>query len=126
MPTPSVPKTVQRVLDALRVPALVKTATWDVVAWNEAMLSLRDFANLSPRDRKHHAQPFLEPVRENARCQLGRSARAVVAIFRMDMARMGGSAEATALEAELSECSADFAASGRITRCEVTARAERG
>src|SRR5580698_4157862 len=43
----------QRVLDALEVsPALVKTATWDVVAWNRAAaVVLTDYGALPPEKR---------------------------------------------------------------------------
>ena len=107
-PTTSVPKAVQRVLDALSVPAFVKTTTWDVVAWNKAMIPLRDFAKLSPRDRNTLRTIFLSPAAKTRVADWEERARAVVATFRMDVARIGGSAEATALVAELCERSADF------------------
>ena len=105
--TPPVPKAVQRVLDALRAPAFVKTPTWDVVAWNEAMIALRDFAKLAPRDRNTMRTIFLNPAAKT-HAEWETRARAVVATFRLDVARMGGSAEATDLVAELSERSEDF------------------
>jgi transcriptional regulator with XRE-family HTH domain len=107
-PTTNVPKTVRRVLDALSVPALVKTTTWDVLAWNEAMIPFRDFAKLTPRDRNTLRAIFLSPAAKARMGDWEERARAVVATFRMDVARIGGSAEATALVAELCEGSADF------------------
>src|SRR5260221_9588829 len=46
----SVTPRLQRVLDALELsPALVKTATWDVVAWNRAAAAvLTDYGSLAP------------------------------------------------------------------------------
>src|ERR1700731_2383587 len=43
----------QRVLDALELsPALVKTAAWDVVAWNRAAAAvLTDYGSLAPEQR---------------------------------------------------------------------------
>jgi len=107
-PTTSVPRTVQRVLDALSAPAFVKTATWDVVAWNQAMIPFRDFAKLAPQDRNMLRTIFSDPTVKTRVVGWEERARAVLATFRMDVARMGGSAEATALVAELCERSADF------------------
>jgi transcriptional regulator with XRE-family HTH domain len=42
----------QRMLDALNVPALIKTARWDVIAWNELMTRVfRDYGRLPPGRR---------------------------------------------------------------------------
>ncbi len=107
-PAASVPRAVHRVLDALSVPAFVRTMTWDVVAWNAAMVSLRDFAKLPPRDRNMLRSTFSSPDAKARVAAWEERARAVVATFRMDVARMGGSAEAAALVAELCEESEDF------------------
>jgi hypothetical protein len=42
----------QRVLDALPVPAIVKTVAWDVIAWNDAAARvLTDYGRLPPAER---------------------------------------------------------------------------
>jgi transcriptional regulator with XRE-family HTH domain len=41
----------QRMLDALAVPALVKTARWDVIAWNALINVFRDYGQLPPERR---------------------------------------------------------------------------
>ena len=41
----------QRMLDALAVPALIKTARWDVVAWNGLVSLFRDYSLLPPDGR---------------------------------------------------------------------------
>jgi len=103
-----VPSSVQAVLDALSVPAFVKTSTWDIVAWNEPMTALNDFGKLPVRDRNVLRRTFLDPASKRRGVDWEESARAAVAIFRMDVARMGGSPEASALENELAAGSEDF------------------
>src|ERR1700691_3245526 len=53
----------QRVLDALEpCPALIRTATWDVVAWNRAAtVILTDYASLPPEQRNILRIIFLDP-----------------------------------------------------------------
>jgi transcriptional regulator with XRE-family HTH domain len=41
----------QRMLDALTVPALIKTARWDVIAWNPLINVFRDYEQLPPGQR---------------------------------------------------------------------------
>src|SRR6478736_1419574 len=41
-----------RILDALGVPAVMMTARWDVIAWNELTRLFRDYSAL-PRDRRN-------------------------------------------------------------------------
>ncbi|WP_025292941.1 helix-turn-helix transcriptional regulator [Sphingomonas sanxanigenens] len=100
----------QRVLDALPVsPAIIKTATWDVVAWNRAAaIMLTDYGSL-PREQRN----VLRRIFGNARVREAQDdwlgvARYVVAAFRADAARAG--AETTQLVAELSQASPEFAA----------------
>src|ERR1700751_2072810 len=53
----------QRVLDALNPsPALIRTATWDVVAWNRAAtVMLTDYGLLPPEQRNVLRLMFLDP-----------------------------------------------------------------
>src|SRR5580704_14942723 len=53
----------QRVLDALNPsPALIRTAIWDVVAWNRAAsVMLIDYGSLPPDERKILRYIFLDP-----------------------------------------------------------------
>ncbi len=105
---PPVPSSVQAVLDALTVPAFVKTAAWDIVAWNEPMTALNDFGKLPVRYRNVLRRTFLDPAMKTHGPDWESSARSAVAIFRMELARTGGSPEATALEAELTAASEEF------------------
>ena len=98
-------------LDALKIsPALVKTATWDIVAWNRAATVLfTDYAALPPRDRNLLRLLFGDSA--NAQRQPGWEAMAgfVVAAFRADAARAGASQAVAGLVEELSASSALFA-----------------
>jgi hypothetical protein len=52
-PAERVTPRLQRVLDSLELsPALVKTSTWDIIAWNRAASAvLVDYDSLSPKER---------------------------------------------------------------------------
>jgi transcriptional regulator with XRE-family HTH domain len=104
----------QRVLDALDPsPALIKTPTWDVVAWNRAAtLVLSDYAAMAPDERNILRRMFCDPAVRAAQFDWESVARFVVAAFRADVARVGAGNEAgvQALIAELSARSPAFAA----------------
>ena len=99
-------------LDALPVsPALIKTATWDVVAWNAAAAAvLTDYGKL-PREQRNILRLMFSDARAKAAQEDWHSvARYVVGAFRADAARAGAAAEVTELVDELSRKSAEFAA----------------
>jgi transcriptional regulator with XRE-family HTH domain len=100
----------QRLLDALEVsPALVRTATWDVVAWNRAAAAvLFDYASLAPERRNILRLIFGDPDVRAAQYDWESVARFVVAAFRADAARAGAVAEVTALVDELRQLSPEF------------------
>lgn len=100
----------QRVLDAMPdSPAIIKTATWDVVAWNEAASRmLTDYSKL-PRDKRNILRLiFTNPGTKAAQDDWWNVARYVVGAFRADAARAGASAQTTALVDELSRLSPEF------------------
>lgn len=102
----------QRVLDAFGFsPALIKNATWDVIAWNAAAAALFTDYSALPRDERNILRLMFgsRKVRSFQDDWLS-VARAVVAAFRADAIRAGASAEMTALINELRETSPDFAA----------------
>ena len=101
----------QRVLDALsETPALIKSATWDVVAWNQAATKvLPDYGSLPPGQRNMLRHVFLNPLSRAAQYDWESIARSVVAAFRADAARAGAMAEVGALVSELSLLSPEFA-----------------
>ncbi len=101
----------QRVLDALNPsPALIRTAMWDVVAWNRAAtVFLMDYPSLPPDQRNILRFVFLDPrVREAHGEKWNGVARFVVGSFRADVARAGAAAEVKPLVDELCYLSADF------------------
>ena len=108
---PVTPPAVQRVLDALsNSPAIVRTATWDVVAWNAAAVAvLTDYAAVPSAGRNVLRLMFLEPAVRQRLPDWEDDARALIAAFRIDTARVGDCPAATALVGELLEASPDFA-----------------
>ena len=102
----------QRVLDALDpLPALIRTATWDVVAWNRAAtIMLTDYSTVAPQDRNILRLIFLDPRARAAQHNWQSVARYVVAAFRLDAARAGADDAIAPLVADLARQSADFAA----------------
>ena len=101
----------QRVLDALGFsPAIVKTPTWDVVAWNRAAASvLTDYGDLPPEKRNILRLMFCEPRVRAAQADWGAVARFVVGVFRAEAVRAGATNEIKALVDDLSQQSPEFA-----------------
>src|SRR5882724_5707768 len=105
----------QRLLDAFEVsPALVKTATWEVVAWNRAAAAvLTDYGALPAGQRNILRLIFCEPRVRAAQLDWESVARFVVAAFRVDAARAGAAKNVQALVDELSRLSPEFEAMWR-------------
>jgi transcriptional regulator with XRE-family HTH domain len=106
----SITPRLQRVLDAIPAsPAMVRTATWDVVAWNRAAARLlMDYAELP-----HHERNILRLMFSDSRIKAAHEdwravARFVVGTFRADAARAGAGAEIRQLVDELSRMSPEF------------------
>jgi transcriptional regulator with XRE-family HTH domain len=105
----------QRVLDALEPsPALIRTAIWDVVAWNRAAtVMLTDYGALPPEQRNVLRFIFLDPRVRAAQYDWESVARFVVGAFRVDAARAGAAAEVQPLVDELCRLSPEFKAMWR-------------
>src|SRR5580698_390298 len=100
----------QRVLDALEVsPAVVRTATWDVIAWNRAAsVVLKDYGSL-PRDQRNILRMiFGDPRVRAAQYDWESVARFVVGAFRADAARAGAVSHVGDLVDELCRISPEF------------------
>lgn len=110
--TDAVTPRLQRLLDALPYsPALVKTATWDVLAWNRAAaVVLTDYGELPPGQRNILRILFCDRTVRGAQPDWETVARSVIAAFRIDAARAGAEAEILPLVHELCESSPEFAA----------------
>lgn len=102
----------QRLLDAFEVsPAIIKTATWDVIAWNRAAsVVLTDYGSLPLKQRNILRLIFCDPGIRSAQDDWTSVARFVVAAFRADVARAGAATEITHLVDELCALSPEFAA----------------
>jgi transcriptional regulator with XRE-family HTH domain len=102
----------QRVLDALEpCPALIRTAIWNVVAWNRAAtVMLTDYAAVPPEQRNILRFIFLDPGVRAAQTNWESVARYVVGAFRVDAARAGAAAEVEPLVDELCRLSPEFKA----------------
>ena len=109
-PIDGVSPRLQRVLDAFEYsPAMIKNATWDVIAWNRAAATLLlDYGKLEPKDRN-----ILRLMFSNSRVRAAQEdwtsvARFVVGAFRASAARAGASDEVERLVEELSLMSPEF------------------
>jgi transcriptional regulator with XRE-family HTH domain len=111
----SVTPRLQRVLDALDPnPAVIRTAIWDVVAWNRAAtVMLIDYGSLPPKQRNILRFIFLDPRARAAQYDWESVARYVLGSFRVDAARAGAAAEVEPLVDELCRLSPEFRAMWR-------------
>jgi transcriptional regulator with XRE-family HTH domain len=102
----------QRVLDALQpCPALIRTAIWNVVAWNQAAtVMLTDYGALPPEQRNILRVMFLDPKVRAAQYDWESVARFVVGAFRVDAARARAAEEVEPLVDELCRLSPEFRA----------------
>ncbi|MGN6464890.1 MAG: helix-turn-helix transcriptional regulator [Rhizobiaceae bacterium] len=100
----------QRVLDALNPsPAVIRTALWDVVAWNRAAtVMMIDYGSLAPEERNLLRYIFLDPRARASQHDWESVARFALGSFRADAARAGAVAEVEPLVEELCRLSPDF------------------
>jgi transcriptional regulator with XRE-family HTH domain len=108
----SVSPRLQRVLDLFDAsPAMIKTATWDIVAWNQAaVVVLTDYASLPPDQRNVLRFLFQNPAVRKRQHNWEALARYAVGSFRAHVIRAGAQSEASDLVEELCRTSAEFAA----------------
>ena len=102
----------QRVLDAfVSSPAIVKTPTWDVLAWNRAAaLLLTDYSKIPAGERNVLRLMFSNSRVRAAQDDWWSVARFVVGRLRADAVRAGASAEVARLAEELSQMHPEFEA----------------
>ena len=100
----------QRVLDSLDAsPSIIKTATWDVVAWNRAAaVVLTDYSMLPAGQRNILRFLFSDPAVRAKQREWESVARFVVGAFRADVARAGLASEVGDLVDDLCRASSDF------------------
>ncbi len=114
-PIDGVTPRLQRVLDALEYsPAIIKNATWDVIAWNRAAAAiLTDYAKLPPDGRNILRMMFTNPRMRAAQDDWTSVAHYVVGAFRADAIRAGASEQINRLADEISRISPEFEAMWR-------------
>jgi transcriptional regulator with XRE-family HTH domain len=102
----------QRVLDTLEFsPAYVKTANWDVIAWNRATEVVMSGLMSLPRDKRNMLRlVFCVPHVREAMHDWENVARFIVATFRSETAKTGVGDDTRALVDELSQASPEFTA----------------
>lgn len=105
----------QRVLDTLgHSPAFIRTATWDVIAWNKAAAAvMTDYSTLPDGQRNVLRMMFRDSRVRAAQSNWESVARYVVASFRADVARAGAARNVQSLVDELCATSPEFAAMWR-------------
>jgi transcriptional regulator with XRE-family HTH domain len=110
--TQGVSPRLQRLLDGLEFsPAIIKTATWDIVAWNRAAaVVLTDYGALPADQRNILRMMFGNPHVRAAQHDWDAVARFVVGAFRADAARAGATSEVGQLVEELCRMSPEFEA----------------
>ncbi|WP_268796537.1 helix-turn-helix transcriptional regulator [Pseudomonas huanghezhanensis] len=111
-PPQGVTPRLQRLLDSLETsPAIIKTATWDVLAWNRAAaVVLTDYSKLPFEQRNILRLIFCNPRIRAGQLDWESMARFVVAAFRADATRAGARSEVSKLAEELCSQSPEFAA----------------
>jgi transcriptional regulator with XRE-family HTH domain len=115
-PAPPVPgedievsEALQRMIDALGVPALVMTERWDVVAWSPLVAKLfRDYAKLPALDRNLFRILMRNEEYQFDAEEYAAMARRVVPKFRVDFSQSANAASFEELIRELTESSATF------------------
>lgn len=102
----------QRILDGLSpAPALIKTATWDVVAWNTAAAMIwPSLWELPPEQRNTLRMLFLDPQSHILYRDWVGVARTSVASFRADVARAGAVDRVAVFVDDLAQASPAFKA----------------
>jgi MmyB-like transcription regulator ligand binding domain len=100
----------QRMIDAMEIsPVLVRTSTWDVVAWNRAASAvLTDYGVIPVEQRNILRQIFCNPRIRAAQPDWEGVARFVVAAFRADVARAGATKAVEGLVDDLRRLSREF------------------
>ena len=102
----------QRLLDSFEAsPAIIRTATWNVVAWNRAAaVVLTDYGTLPPEERNILRLIFSNSRVRDAQDDWEGIARFVVGAFRADVTRAGATSDVGKLVDELTRLSPEFEA----------------
>ncbi|MCC6203334.1 MAG: helix-turn-helix domain-containing protein [Gammaproteobacteria bacterium] len=114
---------VLHMLHTLPIPALVKTARWDVIGWNDLVRRVfRDYSAMAPSERNLLRILFTDPSYAVDPAEFRAMARRVLAKVRVDYSQAGSDPAFDELIAELEERSPMFKAVWRSP--EVNGRSE--
>ena len=110
-PAAAVSGRLQKVLESMPYsPAMIRNASWDVLAWNRAATAvLADYATLPAQERNILRRIFLNPQARASQADWQGLTRFLVAAFRAETTRAGASLEVQPLVDELSAPSPEFA-----------------
>jgi transcriptional regulator with XRE-family HTH domain len=107
----AVDPTIQRMLDALMIPALVMTTRWDVLAWNRLVAEVhRDYAAMDQTERNLLKLLLTSPQYQADPREYDEIAHRVVAKLRLDYSQSGCDPIFEPLIAEMSAISPKFRA----------------
>ena len=100
---PEVPASVQRMIDALDLPAYVMTLKWDVLAWNRMVTAVfRDFSTMAPQRRNMIKILLVDDPRYQADPKEYHAvARRVLSKLRVDYSQSAGDPEFDAFIEEM-------------------------
>jgi transcriptional regulator with XRE-family HTH domain len=103
--TADISPTMRRILDALGAPALIMTARWDVIAWNELMGKVfRDYGQIPPERRNLIRILLVDDVGYQRDAEAYEAmARRILAKFRVDYSQTPDDPAFEQLIAELNE-----------------------
>ncbi len=107
--TDEVPSSLSRLLNAIAVPALVMTARWDVIAWNDVTRIFRDYDELQSCERNLlRILLMTDSTYQRDLVQYQAMVRRVLSKFRVDYSQAPNKAAFDVLIAELSTQSPIF------------------
>ncbi|WP_394824676.1 helix-turn-helix transcriptional regulator [Pendulispora albinea] len=108
-PASTVTPPLRRMLDSLPGPAYIKTARWDVLAWNPALVAVfGDLARIAPAHRNMLWLVFADPEYRGTMSDWEPDARSMLAKFRLEYGRHGDHPDFVRLVRELSDASPEF------------------
>lgn len=109
LPSSNVTPVLRRMLDSLPNPSYLKTARWDVLAWNHALATVfGDLADIPPEKRNVLWLVFADPQYRQTMADWETDARAMLAKFRLEFGHHSDDPAFAQLVRELREISPEF------------------
>ena len=109
VPSSRVTPALEHTLETIPNPAYVKTARWDVLAWNTAMSTVLGDLGIVPAERRNMLWlVFSSPDHRRMMPDWADDARAMLAKFRLEFSRAGDDPAFASLVRELDDTSPEF------------------